>query len=196
MNDNQISFSLQVLNGGENQTLRGGPTLTLSALKKAVLDKVGGDPGDHQVVVGRLLDEETLLQNSGLTPGDYVFLVKMAPTRARLRLVDRFDRTKTVMVTQSKALLGRPDPDSGVNPDVDLTVFASRETGVSRTQAYVEEGDGRWFVISHPDSRQPTFLNEQKVSPGDRREMVPGSVLAFGGTSNTPVVQLIVEYDA
>ena len=71
--------------------------------------------------------------------------------------------------------IGRCDPRTGTNPEVDLTGLLE-DTGVSRRQARLERhADGSWFVIDH-GTTNGTFVNDlehqiqgpTRVGPGDR----------------------------
>ncbi len=76
--------------------------------------------------------------------------------------------------------VGRIDPVTGINPDIDLTpVDAKRST--SRRHARVRrEDDGGWVVIEDVGTMNGTFVNGVRLTAGRSVPLSPGDAVTFG----------------
>ncbi|MBW4698486.1 MAG: FHA domain-containing protein [Aphanocapsa lilacina HA4352-LM1] len=83
-----------------------------------------------------------------------------------------------VPVTQSSAVIGKPNDE--VNVDIDVSHLAGADI-VSRIHALVREEEGD-FYLEDAGSSNGTFLNGEALKPGARfrRKLQPGDTLALG----------------
>jgi hypothetical protein len=72
--------------------------------------------------------------------------------------------TPIVVIPKEKTLLGRKDPTSGETPDVDLSLYAAYQMGVSRIHAFIHHDQSRLF-LHDLGSRNGTYLNGQRLTP-------------------------------
>ena len=80
---------------------------------------------------------------------------------------------------KTEIFVGREDPVSGVFPELDLTDHGGDEGGVSRKHAriYVQ---GNQVYIEDLNSTNYTYVNQQKVTPGQPCPVNDGDELRFG----------------
>ncbi len=76
-------------------------------------------------------------------------------------------------------LVGRLDSAHGIFPELDLTVDAGLEEGVSRRHARIYMRDGTCFV-EDLDSTNGSFLNGDRITPYLPYAFHDGDVLSFG----------------
>lgn len=76
-------------------------------------------------------------------------------------------------------IIGREDAVSGHFPEVDLSPHGGEEGGVSRRHARVTR-QGERYLIEDLNSVNYTFVNRQKLQPGQRQLLNPGDELRFG----------------
>jgi pSer/pThr/pTyr-binding forkhead associated (FHA) protein len=80
---------------------------------------------------------------------------------------------------KTEIFVGREDPVSGVFPDIDLTDHGGDEGGVSRKHARVfVQGDQ--VYIEDLNSTNYTYVNQQKITPGQPHPLSDGDELRFG----------------
>jgi class 3 adenylate cyclase len=84
------------------------------------------------------------------------------------------------IVLQSASVeIGRCDPHTGANPDIDLS-GPLEDTGVSRRQARLERhADGSWFVVDER-SGNGTFVNDREIQKGVPTRVEPGDRIYIG----------------
>jgi hypothetical protein len=75
--------------------------------------------------------------------------------------------------------IGRRDPVTGIQPDVDLTGIDS-ERSSSRRHAKIFREDNRFFLVEDIGATNGTFLNASRVRTGVPVEIAPGDTLRFG----------------
>lgn len=80
---------------------------------------------------------------------------------------------------QSQMLLGRQDPTSGINPDVDLNPYGAQQKGVSRQHAALGTQDNR-VHIRDLNSANGTFINGKYLTPGKQYRLKDGDRLHLG----------------
>jgi CRP-like cAMP-binding protein len=81
--------------------------------------------------------------------------------------------------TSSETLVGRRDPVTGINPDVDLTP-ADTQRSTSRRHAKIYRRNGKFFVCEEIGTMNGTFVNAERVETGVPREIEPGDEVQFG----------------
>jgi hypothetical protein len=80
---------------------------------------------------------------------------------------------------KTEIFVGREDPVSGVFPEVDLTDHGGDEGGVSRKHARVFV-QGSQVYIEDLNSTNYTYVNQQKVLPGQPHPLNDGDEVRFG----------------
>jgi CRP-like cAMP-binding protein len=81
--------------------------------------------------------------------------------------------------SRSEWLVGRPDPASGIAPDVDLGPFDGNRT-LSRRHARILHEGGLYFLREEPGVANGTHVNGVRVASGVKVPIQPGDKLRFG----------------
>jgi hypothetical protein len=81
--------------------------------------------------------------------------------------------------SKNELLVGRSDPVRNIYPDVDLTSFGGDSRGVSRAHARLMR-QGSQVFIEDLNSTNFTFLNQQKLEPGQRYPIKHGDEIRLG----------------
>lgn len=79
----------------------------------------------------------------------------------------------------SEVTLGREDPVSGVFPEIDLTDYGADEAGVSREHARITI-QGSQVTIEDLDSLNFTYVNQEKLRPGEPHALQDGDEIRLG----------------
>jgi hypothetical protein len=88
---------------------------------------------------------------------------------------------------KTEVLLGRKDDALAITPDVDLTPYNGEIAGVSRRHARLVLQGGMAF-IEDLGSANATFVNQQKLEPGQRYPLQPGDQVMLGWLALTYAV--------
>jgi pSer/pThr/pTyr-binding forkhead associated (FHA) protein len=80
---------------------------------------------------------------------------------------------------KAEIFIGREDPVSGVFPEIDLTDHGGDEGGVSRKHARVFVQGGQVY-IEDLNSTNYTYVNQQKLTPGQAQSLNVGDEVRFG----------------
>ena len=75
--------------------------------------------------------------------------------------------------------VGRRDPVTGIQPSVDLTGL-DQERSVSRRHAKLERRGRRLYLVEDLGTTNGTFVNGERIAPGDPIEVRSGDLLRFG----------------
>lgn len=75
--------------------------------------------------------------------------------------------------------IGRRDPVTGIQPTVDLAGL-DHERSVSRRHAKLERRNQRLYLIEDLGTTNGTFVNGERISPGEPVEVTSGDLLRFG----------------
>lgn len=78
-----------------------------------------------------------------------------------------------------ETLVGRRDPVTGINPDIDLTPVDTQRS-ISRRHAKIYRRGGKFFVAEEIGTMNGTFLNGSRLETGVPTEMSPGDEVRFG----------------
>lgn len=81
--------------------------------------------------------------------------------------------------SEPETTVGRRDPVTGIQPDVDLS-SVDLQRSVSRRHAKLFVKDGRYFLIEEIGTVNGTFVNGQRVETGVPVEIVRGDEVRFG----------------
>ena len=76
-------------------------------------------------------------------------------------------------------VIGRSDPIRNLYPDVDMTNYGGDKGGVSRTHARLIL-QGPQMYIEDLNSTNFTFINKQKLRPGQRYPLKNGDEIRLG----------------
>jgi pSer/pThr/pTyr-binding forkhead associated (FHA) protein len=80
---------------------------------------------------------------------------------------------------KSEFIIGREDPVSGVFPEIDLTDHGGDEGGVSRQHARIFL-QGSQVLIEDLNSTNYTYVNQQRLTPGQPQPLNDGDEVRFG----------------
>ena len=80
---------------------------------------------------------------------------------------------------RTDVIVGREDPVSGVFPEVDLTDHGGDEGGVSRRHARIFV-QGTQVFVEDLNSTNYTYVNQQKLTPGQPHPLNSGDDVRFG----------------
>ena len=96
-------------------------------------------------------------------------------------VVNRFDASGIRLEVEGgdSITIGRRDPVTGIQPSVDLTGL-DQERSVSRRHAKLERRGGRLYLVEDLGTTNGTFVNGERISPGESVEVDPGDLLRFG----------------
>lgn len=87
--------------------------------------------------------------------------------------------TRFVLSTETENSVGRKDPVTGLAPSVDLALLDPQKT-TSRRHATVFFRHGQWYLREEVGVRNGTFVNGQRLKPGEERPVSHGDRLRFG----------------
>jgi len=83
---------------------------------------------------------------------------------------------------KGEIILGRRDPDRAIYPDVDLSDQGTVSNSVSRQHARLLVQENQIYV-EDLNSTNSTYLNRQKLQPGQRYLLKDGDELRLGGVA-------------
>jgi pSer/pThr/pTyr-binding forkhead associated (FHA) protein len=97
------------------------------------------------------------------------------------RLVVRPSGAQIVLpVGKAELTIGRSDPARGAYPDVDLTGYSGESSGVSRMHARLLVQANGQIYIEDLNSTNFTFLNKQRLQPGQSYPLKRGDEIRLG----------------
>ncbi len=80
---------------------------------------------------------------------------------------------------KTEIIIGREDPVSGIFPEVDLDPHGGQDSGVSRQHCKLVSVGGQVYAEAF-DTPNGSFLNKQKLMPGQRMPIKAGDELRLG----------------
>src|SRR6185369_4516362 len=80
---------------------------------------------------------------------------------------------------RSEFLVGRPDPVTGIQPEINLGPFDTMRT-LSRRHAKILKEGGLYFVREEVGTTNGTFVNGERIKTGAAVPLKPGNRLRFG----------------
>ena len=89
------------------------------------------------------------------------------------------DQVISLDTTRSEFLIGRPDPASGINPEIDLGPFNANGT-LSRRHARITREGSLYFLQEENGVANGTHLNGERLQAGVKVPIKPGDKLRFG----------------
>src|SRR5690606_7182762 len=90
-----------------------------------------------------------------------------------------------------RLVIGRVDPDTGERPDIDLSAFGAYANGVSRRHASIVQWNRSLHLVDG-GSHNGTFLNDERLKPGEPRVLKYGDRVRIGRL----VLEVTVDYPA
>jgi len=201
-----IEFGIQVLQLIDQTQLAGcevGAKLneTIEALLPELVRKTQGEsttslqPADYKVLIARqVIDLEQTLKELNLQRGDYIFLLRLPTAKTKLRLyAEPAQSGADFVIEKSFALIGRADPEQGIEPEVDLTNLLKGRRSVSRRQAELREKDGKWQIMLCKDAKGIMFLGDTRLEPERPYALESGAAISFGSL-DAPDLRLYIKY--
>lgn len=125
----------------------------------------------------RPLDEQPI-QPSPMRP-QVVSLPDTVPSAWSVRFIATNHAIPLQLKVDSKAIIGRSDPESGFQPDIDLSPYNAVERGVSRRHAELRAGTD-FLVIIDRGSTNGTRLNSFPLQPNEPYKVQHGDLLTIG----------------
>jgi CRP-like cAMP-binding protein len=101
-----------------------------------------------------------------------------------LKLVHTSGAEFAILAQSRESLIGRPDPVTGVVPEVNLGILDEKRT-LSRRHAKILVEGNLAFVREEVGTSNGTYLNEQKLRTGVPMQINPNDVLRFGAIELT-----------
>jgi CRP-like cAMP-binding protein len=83
------------------------------------------------------------------------------------------------LVQSSETTIGRRDPVTGINPDVDLTPVDNQRS-ISRRHAKIYKQAAKFFVAEEIGTMNGTFVNGTRIETGVPMEIKEGDEVRFG----------------
>jgi CRP-like cAMP-binding protein len=87
--------------------------------------------------------------------------------------------TRLEVAGEASITIGRRDPVTGIQPAVDLTEL-DQERSVSRRHAMLERRGEHLYLVEDLGTTNGTFVNGQRMAPGEEVEVRTGDLLRFG----------------
>ena len=115
-------------------------------------------------------------------PGAPSAFETLTVTRSVGRLFSTSTNSSLPLPPQSEIILGRRDPDRGIYPDVDLSGQGTAGNSVSRQHARLLV-QGNQVYVEDLNSTNATYLNRQRLQPGQRYLLNNGDELRLGGVA-------------
>ena len=95
------------------------------------------------------------------------------------RLVHDETGTEWFLSEADETSIGRRDPVTGINPDIDLTP-ADSQRSISRRHAKIFRRDGHYYIREEIGTMNGTFINGERIETGTLVEFQPGDEVRFG----------------
>jgi len=95
------------------------------------------------------------------------------------RLVSPDKKTEFYLNRDGDTRIGRADPVTGINPDVDLTALDTQRS-TSRSHARIYKADDTFYVMEEIGVMNGTFVNDRRLPTGSPGAIKDGDVLKFG----------------
>lgn len=95
------------------------------------------------------------------------------------RLVHEVSGMDLFLAAGDETTVGRRDPVTGINPDIDLTPIDTQRS-ISRRHAKIFRRNGKYYVREEIGTMNGTFVNGERVETGIPVEFVEGDEVRFG----------------
>ncbi len=104
----------------------------------------------------------------------------ISAARSAGRLLSTATNASLPLPAQAEMIIGRRDPERGISPDIDLSGQGNTSSSVSRQHARLLV-QGNQVFIEDLNSTNSTYLNRQRLQPGQRYLVNSGDELRLGG---------------
>ena len=121
--------------------------------------------------------QQALVGPPGLSPYETVSMANITG-----RLLSTTTNTSLALPPKTEIIIGRRDPERGIYPDVDLSAQGSSSNSVSRQHARMIL-QGNQLYIEDMKSTNATYLNRQRIQPGQLYLLNHGDELRLGGVA-------------
>jgi CRP-like cAMP-binding protein len=162
---------LLMINGSTfDQMLRSNPEIAVRMMRK---------------LSRRLRETDALLRQSigAPTPAPIVEMpaadVGAKPAAALERLVEPKSGMEFFLAEGAETLIGRRDPVTGINPEVDLTPVDTQRS-ISRRHAKIHRRAGKYFLAEEIGTMNGTFVNGVRLETGVPSEIRIGDEIRCG----------------
>lgn len=95
------------------------------------------------------------------------------------RLVSSDGKTEFYLNRDGDTLIGRADPVTGINPDVDLTPLDTQRS-TSRRHAKIYQLNDVFYLMEEIGVMNGTYVNDRRLTTGTPAAIKDGDVLKFG----------------
>jgi CRP-like cAMP-binding protein len=106
-------------------------------------------------------------------------VVESKPATAVERLIEPKSGMEFFLAEGAETLIGRRDPVTGINPDVDLTP-ADTQRSISRRHAKIHRRAGKFFLAEEIGTMNGTFVNGVRLETGVPSEIRVGDEIRCG----------------
>jgi CRP-like cAMP-binding protein len=163
--------TLLTINGSTfDQMLRSNPEIAVRMMRK----------------LSRRLRETDLMLKQALgtprpaeVPAAPVDSTMMGGPEARERLLHHKSKMEFRLATGPETTIGRRDPVTGIDPDIDLTPVDVQRS-ISRRHAKIYRRDGKFFAAEEIGTMNGTFVNGVRLETGVPLEIKAGDEVRFG----------------
>ena len=98
----------------------------------------------------------------------------------KVRIVEVGSGVVFPLADQAETTVGRIDPVTGINPEVDLTPVDTKRSTSRRHARIRREDDGSYTVIEDVGTMNGTFVNGVRLTAGKPFPLTPGDTVTFG----------------
>jgi CRP-like cAMP-binding protein len=163
---------LLMINGSTfDQMLRTNPEIAVRMMRK---------------LSRRLRETDVLLREALGSPGPTPIVEMPSPQEPKAavvvsaqRLVHEKSGMEFALASGPETTIGRRDPVTGINPDVDLTPVDTQRS-ISRRHAKIYRRAGKFFVAEEIGTMNGTFVKNVRLETGVPAEVAPGDEVRFG----------------
>ncbi len=153
--------------------LRSNPEIAIRMMRKLVIrlrqtTQLLEESLGHEVQLEKELEVSGFIESPAARPDPRARLVEIASGMV-LPLADK-----------RETLVGRTDPVTGINPDIDLTAVDTKRSTSRRHARIRREDDGTFSVIEDIGTMNGTFVNGVRLSTGQSYPVMPGDMVVFG----------------
>ena len=150
--------------------LRANPEISVRIMRKLSRRVRQADELLRRVMEGE--DIEVAAQEIGVEK-------RASPDPDAARLVHPDSSLVFGLPLEGSITIGRRDPVTGIQPDVDLTGI-DPERSSSRRHAKIMRQDSQFFLVEDIGATNGTFLNASRIKTGIPVEITPGDTVRFG----------------
>jgi CRP-like cAMP-binding protein len=163
---------LQINGSTFDQMLRSHPEIAVRMMRK-LSRRLRETDTLLEKLLGQRAPERAL---EAPAPPDAAAVAPRAPTQV---LVHGESGTQFQLSAGAETMVGRQDPVTGIDPDVDLTEVDSHRS-TSRRHARIDRRGARFFLTEEIGTTNGTFVNGRRLATGVPTELKPGDEVQFG----------------